>query len=316
VHGRARPAALAFDSMLALFPRSSEHTAARYWAGRAWKATGDGTRAATDWQAVVAEQPSSYYGLASARRLNRPLWAPAPATGKLPILRSVDSALARVALLEQLGMDAEARFELESLDEHAKSRDTTLALATALHDHGEESRAIRLTIRLIDQGDRDIRTYRLAFPLVDREELEAQSATFGLDPALVAGLIKQESSFDPRAVSVANARGLMQLLPSVGAEIAKALHYPVWSQVLLNDPDVNLQLGAAHVAAAIKQYADVTRALAAYNAGSSRVDRWSAKASVDDPELFAEQIPFVETRDYVRIVQRNAQIYRVLYEMK
>jgi soluble lytic murein transglycosylase len=99
--------------------------------------------------------------------------------------------------------------------------------------------------------------------------------------------------------------------------MARSTRYPVWSPSLLFDPDVNLQLGTTHLAAATRQYSDVVKVLAAYNAGNSRVERWSAKASASkDPETFAEQIPFVETRDYVRIVQRNAEMYRVLYGLK
>ena len=135
----------------------------------------------------------------------------------------------------------------------------------------------------------------------------------GLDPALVAGLIRQESSFNPRALSVAGARGLMQVLPSVGAEVSRSLDFPLWNAALLFDADANLQLGTAHLASFVKQYGALPRVLAAYNAGGSRVARWSTRAGVDDTEIFAERIPFVETRDYVRIVQRNAELYRVLY---
>jgi len=137
-----------------------------------------------------------------------------------------------------------------------------------------------------------------------------------LDPVLVAALIRQDSNFNPRAVSVANARGLMQVLPSVGEEVARALKYPVWYPVLLTDADANLQLGTAHLASYFKQYGPLPRVLAAYNAGGSRVTRWSAKKGMDDIELFAERIPFVETRDYVRIVQRNAIMYDNLYDLE
>jgi soluble lytic murein transglycosylase len=105
----------------------------------------------------------------------------------------------------------------------------------------------------------------------------------------------------------------MQLLPPVGEEIARSLNYPVWQPVLLFDADANLQLGTAHLSSYMKQYGALPRVLAAYNAGGSRVGRWSAKAGVDDAEVFVERIPFVETRDYVRLVQRNAAFYRMLY---
>jgi soluble lytic murein transglycosylase len=108
----------------------------------------------------------------------------------------------------------------------------------------------------------------------------------------------------------------MQVLPSVGQQIAASLAFPVWYPALLLDPDANLQLGTSHLAAFTKQYGELPRVLAAYNAGGSRVTRWANKAGMDDAELFAERIPFVETRDYVRIVQRNAEVYRALYGWK
>jgi soluble lytic murein transglycosylase len=105
----------------------------------------------------------------------------------------------------------------------------------------------------------------------------------------------------------------MQVIPAIGQEIATSLDFPVWYPALLVDSDANLQLGTAHLASFVKQYQALPRVLAAYNAGGSRVTRWSTKNGMSDPELFAERIPFVETRDYVRIVQRNADVYRSLY---
>ena len=316
--GNAKRAALAFDSIPVVHPNSNERTAAKYWAARAWESAGDRAKARALWEGIIADQPSSYYSTVSARQLGRDPWKPAEAADSFATIPAIDSALKRIELLEDLGMDTEADFELDALQEAAKgSRDLALATAHAFREHGEGTRAITIALRLIEQGDRDARVYRLAYPIIDREELERNARANKLDPALVAGLIRQESSFNPRAVSVANARGLMQVLPSVGAEIARALRYPVWSPSLLFDADVNLQLGTSHLAAATRQYNDIVKVLAAYNAGGSRVERWSRKPSASkDPELFAEQIPFVETRDYVRIVQRNAEMYRVLYGLK
>lgn len=316
--GRSKAAAIAFDSIVTLFPNSNERMAARYWAARAWAAAGDAARARTGWESIIADQPSSYYSIVSARRLKRDPWKPAQAADSFVAVPAVTDAFRRIALLGELGMDTEADFELDALEASASSsREVALATADAFRTHGEGTKAIRLALRLIEQGDRDARVYRLAYPLIDREELERHARTNKLDASLVAGLIRQESSFNPRAVSVANARGLMQVLPSVGAEVARSLRYPVWSTSLLFDPDVNLQIGSLHLAAATRQYDDLVRVLAAYNAGGSRVDRWSRKTSAStDVELFAEQIPFVETRDYVRIVQRNAEMYRALYGLK
>ena len=125
--------------------------------------------------------------------------------------------------------------------------------------------------------------------------------------------MRQESAFDPSALSRAGARGLMQLLPEVGKATAKRLGYPLWDPALLYQPDVSLEIGTTYLADIRETYPEVVQLLAAYNAGTHRVVKWKTKGGVDDPELFAERIPFTETRDYVRLIQRNRQVYRMLY---
>ena len=316
VEGNARAAATAFDSIYALYPRSSEAIASRYWSGRAWEKAGDRAKATARWRDVIAREPLSYYAGTSAKRLGAPAWSPpgGDAPDRFPRIPAVDSAMRRITTLEQLGMDTEARFEYDALESAAgSSTDRLLATADALRGHGQTARAIRLARRIIDARTRDARAYRLAYPLVDQEELTRQARARSIDPALVAAIIRQESSFNPHAVSVAGARGLMQVMPSVGQQVARSLGYPLWDPGLLFDPDANLELGIAHLASSIRQYDDIPRVLAAYNAGGSRVKRWETKAGADDPEIFAERISFTETRDYVRIVQRNVELYRALY---
>ena len=130
----------------------------------------------------------------------------------------------------------------------------------------------------------------------------------------MAALIRQESSFNPRARSRADARGVMQLLPSVGRSIAGSLAFPFWDDALLYQPDANIRLGTRHLATLLRTYPALEYALAAYNAGGSRVVRWRKKPGTADPELFVERIPYDETRDYVRILLRNRELYRRLYE--
>ena len=152
--------------------------------------------------------------------------------------------------------------------------------------------------------------------MLHSDALVEESRKNGLDPALVAGLIRQESSWNPRALSPAAARGLMQLLPSVGASIAASRKYSLWNPALLYDPDVSIELGTAHLSSSLRRDSPPERALAAYNAGGSRVTRWLRRPGADDAEMFTEWIPFTETRDYVRIVLRNAAVYRALYALK
>lgn len=307
-------AAREFDSLASRYPRSGEVNAARYWAGRAFAAVGDSSTAVARWRTIIADEPLSYYAGRAAARLGTARWSLPAGAPNVPHVAAVDAAIARATLLERLGMDTEAGFEYDAL-ENAANRNPVhrLATAAALRDHGQTSRAIRLAFRSINAGARTRAAYRIAYPLVDSLELARNARAHDLDPAFVAALIRQESSFNPRAQSAAGARGLMQVMPSVGEQVARSLGFPVWDPKLLFDPDANLQLGTAHLAAALKETSDTTRALAAYNAGVARVARWSTKRGVADPELFAERIPFVETRDYVRIVQRNMEIYRTLY---
>ena len=227
----------------------------------------------------------------------------------------VDSELHRAALHDRLGMETEARMEYDRLTADAnQSLDRLLATASALRDHGLASRAIPLAQRALARAaPRDARVYRLIYPVWQESVLSAEAGTHQLDRALVAALIRQESSFNPRAISRAGALGLMQLMPAVGRQVAGALEFPMWDPKLLYQPDVNVQLGTAHLASLLRGSDDVVHAIAAYNAGRSRVDRWSTKLGAEDPEIFIERIPFTETRDYVRIVLRNREMYRALY---
>ena len=105
----------------------------------------------------------------------------------------------------------------------------------------------------------------------------------------------------------------MQVMPSVGRSIAPSIGITEWDPALLFQPDVNVQMGVRHLEASLARHDHPAYALAAYNAGESRARRWRVKRGGSDPALFVELIPFVETRDYVRIILRNREFYRALY---
>lgn len=310
----AARAAATFDTLATRYPKDDEALGARYWAGRAYERMGRHAEAQQRWKRVIAESPYSYYAWLSNARLKTSGWTPPAGADTVPHLAAVDSIAMRIAALQQLGMDAEARFELDALVDRANARPVDAsAIADALIAASEPARGLRVALRAIDRGAPSRALFRAAFPVVHEDALREESRRHDLDPGLVAGLIRQESSFNPRAVSAVGARGLMQLMPNVGATIAKSMNYPVWDPALLFDPDVSLELGTTHLASSLKRGMPVARALAAYNAGASRVARWIDRPGSDDPELFTEWIPYTETRDYVRIVLRNANIYRALY---
>lgn len=313
-----RAAAEEFDAIRSRYPRDGEATAALYWAGRAWERVGDVQRARRRWNEVIARDRLSYYTILSARRLGAAanLVSEGASLGNTVGADAViDSAMNRAALLQRLNMSAEARYEYEWLEENAAASPVSLvATASAFAGRGLAARAIALGRRAVADGTtRDATTYRLIYPLAYEDALTAEAARHGLDPAFVAALIRQESQFTPWATSGAGARGLMQIMPEVGREIATARAFPVWNTALLYQPDVSLELGTAHLAGLERDYARPEHVLAAYNAGRSRVARWLSKPGTGDPEVFVERIPFKETRDYVRIVLRNRAMYQALY---
>jgi soluble lytic murein transglycosylase len=155
------------------------------------------------------------------------------------------------------------------------------------------------------------------FPRPFWDDLRRNSLEHQLDPYLVASLIRQESEFDPAAVSPANAMGLMQLLPHVGRNLAKEVKIGHFSSDQLLQPGINIQLGTRYFKQIVDHYdGQIAYALAAYNAGENRVAEWRANGTYRDTEEFVESIPFTETREYVQAILRNVVLYRLLYPEK
>ena len=347
VAGEYDNAAVEFDSVGWLHAGNSEAVAAGYWAGKSWKRStrnkspgghslvGRDSIARARWRDVISNHPASYYSMLAARQLGEPVWSPSQRgrnaaastvdskVGSIwPSFPDIDSTMIRIRLLTLLGMADEAKLEQDFLLKSARisgaetkpSIDRIIATAIAFEQGGQASPAISLARRALELGAApDAHLYRLVYPVTHDDVIAAESALRGVNPALVSAVIRQESNFTPHATSVAGARGLMQVMPSVGTSLAKSAGFTDWDTILLYQPDVNVQLGVRHLSASLARYSSAAFALAAYNAGDSRVRRWMAKRGGSDSELFVERIPYVETRDYVRIVLRNAEFYRSLY---
>ena len=307
VHGDQASAGKEFAALSERAGTTSEGVAALYWSGRVLLARGDTQAASARWRSILERFPNSYYTVPAADRLRvSAVREPAPELAAAPD-SAVLAALDRAALLERLGLRVEARFEYDRLSRQAESAPgQMLATARAFSDRGLTARAYRLALRMPEAGQ------RLGFPLPDAQALmEAQRA--GVDPLLAAALIRQESGFDPYARSRADARGLMQVLPSVGAGLAPAAGIADWDPALLYQSEINTRFGVVHLAETRKKYPLLAAALAAYNAGSGPTNRWLALPGAQDTDVFIERIQFVETRDYVRRVLRNLAVYRAFY---
>ncbi len=315
VQGDYRTAANELDSVVALHPGANDALAAAYWSGRAWTARGDTAAANGRWRRLLIKEPASYYSVKSAQRLGIPLLADSGKTDNYPKVPPVDAAMRRAAILRDFGMDTELRFEQDALFRDAQSGDVQRLVATAhaLAGTDQSSRSMVLGRKAVSDAGPSAQNYRLVYPVLVRETLIGSAKANGLDPAMVASLIRQESNFNPRATSPVGARGLMQLMPSVGRTLARPQGIAGYNDESLYDPTINIRLGTQHLSGLFRRTSNLERVLAAYNAGESRVTRWITKAGADDPEMFTERIPFIETRDYVRAIIRNRAFYRALY---
>lgn len=299
-----------------LLSGGADGQAAGYWAARSYDQLGEAAHARGLWLSVMSRDSLSYYAVASARRLGVTPWAPAAVPDQFQVYPDLDSTATRLALLRSLALTDELGWERDLLlAEPAAASERTLAAADLLRRDGQPSAAITLARRALRAGaSPDARTFRLIYPLLHQDEVRRQAKANQLDPVIVAALIRQESTWEPKARSRAGALGLMQVMPATGRQIAQTLGVSRWSTELLFDPATNIRFGTHYLAAALRRFeGDLGRALAAYNAGPGRIGAWSSGGAAADPELFIERITLVETRDYVRIVQRNLTLYRALY---
>jgi len=223
-------------------------------------------------------------------------------------------------LLENAGMSDFAVKELQAAEGGNGANWASLEIARVYSSAGKYHRALQMLKRAVptyysvELSALPREYWEHLFPRPYWTDLRTYSHENGLDPGLVASLIRQESEFNPGAISHANAWGLMQLLPTVGRGEAKELKMRGFVQEQLLSPNINLRLGTRYLKEMIEHYnGQVEYALAAYNAGTNRVDDWMSNGKYRDIPEFVESIPFTETREYVQAIMRNAQVYRRLY---
>lgn len=294
--------------------------AGRYWLGRTYLALDQPELAAERFRELLARGPENYYALLAAARLDTIPWRRPAGTLALPA--ALPPALQRAELLDALDLDAEADFERDGYAAAATGAAEQRDAAAAFLAAGDPARATRMGFRALASGaGKDGALLALIYPLPYAASLETSAERVGLDPWLAAAVIRQESAFNPRATSAAGARGLMQVMPANGPSLARTIGISDFDPALLWQPEVNLAMGTRHLAGELSRYPELERVLAAYNAGGTRVNRWSrtllSGTSADDPgfdaELFVERIPYLETRVYIRNITVNRAMYRLIY---
>ncbi len=318
-----------FHSLAATAPDLSWQNRARYWKARALERMGRDDEAQTLYLQISTEWPMTYYGQLSQSRLQRPLRAgrgqrenqPNPALNV-----SASSALQtnthfqKAGELLTLGLRQEAAEELLWVKEDYRNQPEILyAVALQMMEVGDYESAILIANRYFREPlerrriPSDSPLWRMAYPTGYLTKIR-QYADPHVDPFLVAGIIREESLYNAKALSPVGAMGLMQLMPKTATRVARRLGVGSVDREDLLEGDLNVRLGVHYVGELLREYkGNLIQAVAAYNAGPHAVKRWIAKFGDREPDEFVELISYRETRRYVKRVITSYRIYHSLH---
>ncbi len=279
----------------------------------------------------------TYYCQLARERINIPLPEPlaaepvsttAPMNGGAPVNGEVARAVAARAEIEQqsayrraielktLGLDSDAARELAGLtDRYSRGPDVLMALATMLNEVGAYHHALRLArARFRDKLERvggvvDPSLWKVAYPTGLLPTIKGQGVN-GVDPYLVAAIIREESQYDWRAVSRVGAIGLMQVMPGTANNVAQRLGLSAVARDDLFDQETNIRIGVHYVDQLLEQFSgNLAHTIASYNAGPIAVESWITLHRGRSQDEFVELIPYQETRQYVKRVLRSYREY-------
>lgn len=314
---------------------------AAFWAAVDSERAGEKSRAMTLYQGMLKRYGAGWFGLNAERRierLKREGVRPSVVDSDLVLRRAIEGLQAiklpqesikpygfeRVRKAEQLMQIALNQLALTELDSARESAPNSplvnLRIAQIFRAQGENVAAINALKRsfpdygqaLPEEMSREV--WDVFYPLQWWGKIKEEAKRNNLDPYQIAGLIRQETVFNPMAKSRANALGLMQLLPSTARAVARVNNFGSVTSNDLFNPNLNIQLGVAYVRQLENQFGRFEYVAAAYNGGETRVRRWMRELPNQDIEEWVEAIPLSETRLYVQGVYRNSRIYQRLYD--
>jgi len=308
-----------FDRYLREFPDGDYRTNSLFWSGKIYASRGQMSERDVRFRQLIAEYPYSYYAY-RAKEIAGIASPPPPVLPVFPDVTAPDLPLINDLVSIDLMRDATREMKLAAAA-HPDDLRYAFALADLYVRAGEPFKANGVLQRrfreFVRHGGANIpqRFWEILFPLSSWETIKAEAARRGVDPYLVASIIRQESGFEPSTISNAGAVGLMQIMPAEAEQIAMRAGIAGVTRDKLFDPDVNIAVGAAEFAQKLEIMKGSTPlAIAAYNAGETAVNGWLGKTSAEEMDVFIESIPYAETRLYVKTVTRNRHEYRRIYE--
>ncbi len=286
----------------------------RYWRGMALARTGDEDAASNVLRTLAGER--SYYGFLAADELGVAYsFDHDSLQGDEAVIETLSRRddLARARELFLVGLDSRGRAEWDSAVAGLSAEEKTQAAVLA-HRWGWHSRAIATAAAAGQYDDLALR-----YPLPFRESFEQHASSASIPATWALGVARSESLFMRDVRSRAGAVGLMQLMPATGREVARQIRLAYSGLDTLTDPNHNIRLGTSYLGSMVERYdGNHVLATAAYNAGPHRVDRWLPQSEVVDARVWIENIPFNETRKYVRRVMAAETIFhwRLTGEMR
>jgi soluble lytic murein transglycosylase len=316
-----------WSELVSLYPESRESRSGRYWTARAFERLGDDARARSVLREIATSDTTDFYRKQALARLDDGdgLAAAARATAEGPASEQpwpVDEDLGRAQLLSDLGLDELALAEIEARGEAVDRRAREALTGMALARQGRYRAGIPHLRRAFPalggpyQASVPREARRLYYPLAFEEQIAPAAGLAGVPPHLVYGIIREESAFDITATSHVGARGLMQLMPATGREIAGriGLRYRIEN---LDDPGYNVRLGASYFGQLLEMFDGRTElALAGYNGGPYRMKRlWRLAGPRPEMDFFLESLPIDESRNYVKRVLVFSDSYERMYGM-
>jgi soluble lytic murein transglycosylase len=328
--GDLSKAAVLFDEQIADYPGGKEIPSALYWRARIYQDDEKSPeKAAAYYEKLSNTYLHYYYAQLAVDRLKELHGVTAI---DMPQLNGIhreeipaltddvpedDVHVVRAKLLANAGLNEYITPEIRAAE--GSEEWGSFAEAEIYASYGENFKAMHVMKKAISFyasaaiDELPLAYWHILFPQPYWSTIEAESAKNGLDPYMVASLIRQESEFNPGAISNKDAYGLMQLIASAGRQMAKQSGLRGFSTSELLDPNINIRLGTLYLRETIDKFGGHPEyAFAAYNAGDNRVTDWQSMGNYKGIDEFVESIPFTETRDYVQAIIRNEMIYRDL----
>jgi soluble lytic murein transglycosylase len=313
--------------------------ASLYFLGRSMERSGDRSAARACYQRLAGSFENHYYAMLARERLQAPeivgASAPSSSSGISQFLGSLKfgsaapvssqptqpttARIERSRILRSAGLDdladSELRFGCRTDGQPPLLAMEMASFAPAPYQAMKIMKSLSPEYLNLPVSSAPRQFWEMLFPLPYKNDVVRNAEERSLDPYLVAGLIRQESEFNPQALSHAKAYGLTQVRPATGRLFARKAGVPRFTTGTLYQPAANLKIGTSILRSMLdQQNGSIEQTLAAYNAGPNRVTQWRTWGSFREPAEFVESIPFTETRDYVQAVLRNSEMYRRLYQ--